>query len=177
MPSRKEVEELLNKDLHLTYEQRPVKVPSIRPAGSMAALEAHRAGTQLGGPNIRKCEVCNCVAVRDHHRCYHHGGKRVVERRKREAGLPIGSTDSVSRRNVRKFLRAHPVPHELNMTPWFQTAMKTGFAKTEKGGDYMFRRACVYLVREALTAWAAKSEGEFGPWTEVIQKVRELKLE
>jgi len=167
----------LNRDMHRTNEAAGKKRKFRAHPNSIAALERSRSGTQLGGPNIRRCKKCNRVAVRGASVCYWHGGAQIVERRKQaKPDAPAGKASTLARRNVSRLLKKNKVPYALLREPIFQhigrIAMPHAFGSWQNAPERGERVAAAkLLMREMIVAWIASENGDPRPWADVISKI------
>lgn len=162
----------------------------------LETLARVRVGTQLGGPNIRRCtatarhsgEPCKNPALRGEKVCRFHAGGRVLaklrERRMAE-GRAADRAPTLAKRNMRVVLKKNLLPYELLTNPQFQAVMKlvapTWFGLSPSNLNKEFTReqlrAASLLSREYALAWThAVSTGDWSMWANVVLKAREAGL-
>lgn len=149
---------------------------------SAAALDAHRKGTQLGGPNIRTCSRCRRLAVKGRNVCYFHGGAETVKARKRAKGEPVGSAAATARHEVKKLIRSDALPFALTQEALYRAAHEGARVRLTELPEFdrsalVHKQACSLLLWEAVRGWMIRHEtGDPLPWAEAVRKGRALGL-
>lgn len=148
---------------------------------SLAALEAHRARTMLGGPGLPRCEKCGTQPrVRGSKFCVRHGGSAVLaERRKKETGAYMSNYRLMGRK-VFNLVTGGELPDDLARNPMFVAAYAEGRGKAIKEAVspklVARRRACVELSFQIIRAYYLAQKGEHELWMDCVAKARDLKL-
>jgi hypothetical protein len=161
----------------------------------LANLAAVRTGTQLGGPNIERCQKlnasgtqCGCRVIRGEKVCFNHASGRVLEKlkaRRLAEGRPVDRADKIATRNVKELVRANKLDRDLMLQPVFQSLMRLvaprwfGQQPTALGKQITQHdlRSAALLAREMVLAWEAAKGGDMLPWTNAVMKARQLGYE
>ncbi len=151
---------------------------------SLAALEAHR---RKGGfhPGGRRCH-CGQPAVRGSDGCRFHGGKAVMNARKKADPLWKPKRKHVQRRELRRLMREGTIPRDLIQIDAFRSVMDAAFYRIPfevKHGTREFAaevarvEVAVGLALEFITAYLMLSEhGDHSPWQAVLGKAKRVGL-
>lgn len=153
---------------------------------SLLALELHRARTQFGAGGLRLCNKCKRVAVRGLNVCYRHGGARLANKRRIEAGCFVRHRPSAAGSLVNGLLRQGALPVELVRNSVFKAVGDESrrIEELRKAGeidraDVNRLRACRLLHLELVQAWmmlAADEKADAAVWRSAVSKVREIGL-
>jgi hypothetical protein len=146
---------------------------------SRAALEKHRAGTQLGGPNLRRCKRCKQPAVRTSDYCKSHGGRMALEKRERDNPTKGIYAPKAARRALVRLMRKQQLPSGLIDQAVFRAILQTVTPRsfglpTVQGLTPIHRAQLALLCREMVLAWLSAQESDWGPWTRAMAKARKL---
>lgn len=199
-----EITDLLNRDMDKVawgdkFPRRPIRNKrhsewAKNDPDNLATLARARVGTQLGGPNIRRCTAlnrktglqCKCPALRGEKVCrFHAKGAVLVRLRERRLaeGRPMDKANALAARNMRAVLKKNLLPYELLTNPQFQAVMKLviprwfgGEGRAKLGKDFTRRdlKNASLLSREYALAWThATSTGDWTMWANTVMKARE----
>jgi hypothetical protein len=166
-------------------------------------LEANRKIAPFGSGKHRICSHPGCrqVAVRDITVCVNHGGRRVVDERKRALGLPVRRTiNSATKLVLRAAIADGALMQHLSVQPVWRAVSEARAAQLNalrshplyaervarrKRGEPMDEIVALKIALSRITAlqaklahgWAAlQDRGEVGPWTDAVRAARDAGL-